>query len=144
MHDLLNSLQLPMTVLDSDILKPKFKTQVDSEEPLVEIFKSEWDEWGDAIMQQYLMKKSVGHGLAKLFRAWTHSGAAKAWQESRVAHSKTLDLHHQVPQGADIMGTHAHEEYWECHLSVPNLHWDTDNRVLQKHFAAPLQPLVHA
>ena len=118
----------------------------------MEIFEFEWDEWGDAIMQKYLMKKrrasqSVGRGLAKLFRAWTQSDAAEAWQKSRVAHGKTLDLDQQVPQGADIVDTHAdqvHEEYWECHLSMPNLHWDTDNRVLQKHFTASLQPLVHA
>lgn len=138
MHDLLNSLQPPMTVLDSDILKPKFKTKVDSEGPLVEILEFEWDEWGDAIMQKYLLKKrrasqSVGHGLAKLFLAWTQSDAAKAWQKSRVVHTKT-----------DACAEQDHEEYWGCHLSIPNLHWDTDNRVLQKHLASSLQPLVHA
>ena len=149
MHDLFKSLQPPMTVLDSDILKPNFNMKVDSKEPLVQIFEFEWDEWGDAIMQKYLMKRrrasqSVGHGLAKLFRAWTQSDAAKAWQKSCVAHTRRLDVDHQ---GVDMLNTRAdqeHEEYWECHLSIPNLRWDTDNRVLQKHFTLSLQPLVHA
>ena len=40
-----------LAVLDSDILKPKLKTQVDSQGPLMEILGFEWDKWGDAIMQ---------------------------------------------------------------------------------------------
>lgn len=35
---------------------------------------------------------------------------------------------------------------WECPLSIPNIHWDTDSRVLQKHFTSCLQSLllIHA
>ena len=39
MHNLLNSLQPPMTLLDSDVLEPMFKTTVDSKEPLGAIFE---------------------------------------------------------------------------------------------------------
>ena len=68
-------------------------------------------------MQRYLMKKrrasqSVGHGLAKLFNAWTHSDAARTWQKSRVAYTKTLDLDHQ---STDIVDTHADQDCEECH-----------------------------
>ncbi|KAA6420474.1 MAG: hypothetical protein FRX49_09635, partial [Trebouxia sp. A1-2] len=121
--------------------------------PLILIFQFEWDGWADALMKKFLLKRrraslSVGHGLAKLFRAWTHTKEATTWQIVRLAHANLIDF---VRQGGslafetvELNAEQDQDEYWECHLSIPNLHWDTSDARLQKHFTTILQPLVDA
>ena len=153
LHDVVTNMQPPMTVLDSIVLEPTFKTKPDSVLPLVDLFQFIWDESSDLLLKKMLLKKrrasySIGQGLAKMFRAWTKTEAAQAWRQTHLTAHKVLE---SFTNGEDIgledieLDTvQIQDEYWECQLSVPNLHWDTDDRRLQKHLTAALQPLVDA
>ena len=153
LYDIFEGLQPPVTVLDCDVTRPKFETKVGSVVPLIDIFQFEWDGWADTLMKKFLLKRrraslSVGKGLTKLFRAWTHTKEAKTWQRGRLARAKIIDF---VRQGGslafetvELSAEQDQGEYWECHLSIPNLHWDTSDACLQKHFTTILQPVVDA
>ncbi len=151
LHEIFEGLQPPVTVLDCDVTRPKFQTKVGSVVPLIDIFQFEWDGWAEALMKNFLRRRAslrVGQGLAKLFRAWTHTEEARTWQRGRLARAKIIDF---VRQGGslafetvELSAEQDQGEYWECHLSIPNLHWDTSDAPLQKHFTTILQPLVDA
>ena len=153
LHKLFNSMQPPMTVLDSSILRPSFSVELEGSVPLVHIFHFKWDEWADGMMQKMLLRKqrasiSIGKGLAKHFCAWTKTQEAKTWQAVRTFQHSLLNF---LQDGGDIgfetcfePSDKPVEEFIECQLSIPNMHWDTDSRRLQKHFTAVMQPLVEA
>lgn len=157
LHAMFKGLQPPATVLDCDITRPKFNTWFAGVSPARHVFQFEWDEWADALIGKLLLKKkrasqSIGHGLAKLFRAWTRSEAAKTWQEKENPQARFHEI--LLRSGytgsfpdidtLDIGSDPDQKDFWECHLSVPNMHWDTDNRRLQRHLSTVLQPLVDA
>jgi len=98
--------------------------------PLTDIFQFEWDGWADALMKKFMLKKrraslSVGQGLAKLFRAWTHTKEARTWQ--RLPRAKIIDFVRQGFETVELNAEQDQDEYRECHLSIPNLHWDASD-----------------
>lgn len=153
MNKLISKMQPPMTLLDSSMLKPKFKTELGSAAPLIHLFEFEWDGWGDAFLKKMLLKRkrasqSIGKGLAKLFCAWTKTDAAHQWQKERPLQHAVLNF---LRQGGNIgfetivePSDEPLEEFIECHLNIPNMCWNVNSRRLQTHFTAVMQPLVHA
>lgn len=150
MDKLISEMQPPMTVLDTKILKPTFKVKLDSVVPLIHILECEWDEWGDAIMKRLLLKKkrasqSIGKGLAKVFSAWTKTQEAQDWQEFRPGQHLLINYLQNIGCETAIEPSDKPlDEFIECHLNIPNVCWDVDNRCLQKHFSTVMQPLVNA
>lgn len=157
LHAVFKVLQPPATVLDCDVTRPKFNTSLEGIVPALHVFQFEWDEWADALISKMLLKKkrdsqSIGHGLAKLFCVWTQSEAAKTWQEKDNPQARMREMVCQTGFAGyfsdldtlDIRPDPDQKDFWECRLSVPNMHWDTDDRRLQKHLSTVLQPLVEA